>query len=95
VTGPTRLDQVVPAFSVTCRTCYRMMWQGDVAPADGQTLLTAYADSTQGTVCPSGVDGCPHKAAAIAAAKLLQPVTLADLTAVKGRLDKLEAKSKA
>jgi hypothetical protein len=82
------------AFAVNCYTCRVNVWKGNDAPDDGQVLLTAFADSVAGSACPSKVDPCPHKAAAIAAARLLQPVTMADLAAVKGRLDKLEVKIK-
>jgi hypothetical protein len=76
--------------AVTCQVCAVKVWQGDIPPSDGQVLLTAYAESKQGTACPSGRVDCPNKTAAIAAQVLLKPVTMADFTSVKGRLDKLE-----
>jgi hypothetical protein len=85
-------NPVGTACAVNCYTCHVNVWQGDVSPADGQVLLTAYADSVTGTVCPSKVDPCPNKAAAIA--QRPTQVTAADLAAVKARLDKIEAKVK-
>jgi hypothetical protein len=82
------------AFAVNCYTCLVNIWQGDIAPDDGQTLLTAYADSTPGTVCPSKVDGCPHKTAAVAERPKRKPVVAGDLDDLRKRLDKLEAKVK-
>ncbi len=81
-------------MAVVCRTCLVAVWQGNVSPDDGQVLLTAYADSAPGTVCPSKVDGCPHKAAEVAKRPQRLPVTVADLAAIKTRLDKIEAKAK-
>jgi hypothetical protein len=80
-----------PAYSVTCYTCYHKIWDGDTAPADGQQILTTYAEQTPGP-CPSGVAACPHKTSAIAAASLLRPATVGDLAAVKTRLSAVEAK---
>jgi hypothetical protein len=68
------------------------VWQGNTPQGDGQVVLTAYADSVPGTACPSKIDPCPNKAAAIAART--PPVTAADLAAIKTRLDKIEAKVK-
>lgn len=59
---------------------------------DGQVLLTAYADSVPGTVCPSKVQGCPHKTLTIQEAQSRKPVTRAELVEVKARLDRLEPK---
>lgn len=56
---------VIVAYSVTCRTCAKNVYEADSSPADGQALLTQYADSTSGTSCPSGVPNCPHKTTAI------------------------------
>jgi len=53
------------AYSVTCRTCAKNVYEGDESPTDGQVLLTQYAESTSGTSCPSGVSNCPHKSAAV------------------------------
>jgi hypothetical protein len=53
------------AYSVTCRTCAKNVYEADDPPADGQTLLTAFADSVPGTTCPSGVATCPHKTVAV------------------------------
>lgn len=80
-------------FAVVCRTCLHTVYEGDTAPDDGQVLLTAYADSIPGTVCPSKIDPCPHKAAAIAAAQLLKPASQGDLAAIKTRIAAVEAKT--
>jgi hypothetical protein len=79
-------------FAIICRTCLVTVWQGNTPQGDGQVVLTAYADSVPGTVCPSKVDPCPNRAAALAARPV--PVTAADLVDVKKRLDKIEAKVK-
>lgn len=75
-------------FAVVCRTCFRNVYEGNTAPADGQVLLTAFADSVTGTACPSKIDPCPHKTTVITAAK--QQTVSAILT----RLAAVEAKVK-
>jgi hypothetical protein len=81
------------SMAVICHTCGFTVWRGNaLVEQDGQTLLTAYADSVAGTVCPSKVDPCPNKSPAIAARPV--PVTAADLAGVKKRLDAIEAKVK-
>jgi hypothetical protein len=77
-------------YAVICRTCLHNVYEGDAQPADGQLLLTAFADSVTGTACPSGIATCPHKSAALTARAQLAPATVADLAAVKARLDKVE-----
>lgn len=54
-------------YAVVCRTCAHNVYEGNTPPADGQALLTQYADSVTGTACPTPFDPCPHKSAAIAA----------------------------
>jgi len=83
-----------PAYAVTCHTCYRKIWEGDIAPADGQPILTAYAEQAAGTACPSKVDPCPHKTAEVAKRALAVPATLGDLATIKTRLSAVEAKVK-
>lgn len=78
----------MPAYVVHCYTCLIRIYEGDTPPDDGQVLLTAYADSTPGTACPSKVDRCPHKTAAINTAKQREPAALL------ARLVALEAKAK-
>jgi hypothetical protein len=58
-------------------------------------LLTAYADSAPGTACPSKVDGCPHKTAAVTEKGKHRGATLDDLDDLRKRLDKLEAKGRS
>jgi hypothetical protein len=82
-------------YAVMCYTCHVVVWKGDSPLADGQAELTRYAESTPGTACPSKVDPCPHKTAALAAAALLRPATLGDLASVKKRLDTLESRMPA
>lgn len=84
----------MPDYAVTCRTCYVTVWEGDTAPADGQLLLTEYAESSAGTACPSKVDPCPHKNAAIDQQGKRRPATIGDLETLKARLAALEAKVK-
>ncbi len=80
-------------MAVVCRTCLVAVWQGNepVEP-DGQVLLTAYADSAPGRECPSKVTDCPHKTAAVEAAKKRRPATLGDLETLRAQLTALEAK---
>lgn len=74
-------------YAVVCRTCSKNVYEGDTQPADGQTLLTQYAQSTTGTTCPSGVATCPNKTAAINATKQqLPPAILARLAAIEAKL---------
>lgn len=81
------------AMAVVCRTCAFIVWQGnETVEPDGQALLTAYADSIPGTVCPSKVDPCPHKAAARAAAATQRPVKQAELDILKSRIAALEGR---
>lgn len=77
-------------YAVTCYTCRTKIWEGDEPPADGQVLLTEYADKTPGTECPSKVADCPHKTAAVAERVQRRPATLADLEGLKIRLSALE-----
>ena len=86
--------EVGTACAVTCQTCAVQVWQGDIPPDDGQVLLSAYADSAPGTVCPSKVEGCPNKTAAVAERPKHKPVVAGDLDDLRKRLDKLEAKVK-
>lgn len=82
------------AYAVNCYTCRVNVWQGDeLVEQDGQVLLTAYADSVAGTVCPSRVDGCPHKTAVVAERPKRRFVTVAELDAVVRRLEKLEPRT--
>ncbi len=81
------------AFAVTCQTCHVKVWEGDQAPEDGQTVLSAYADSAAGNACPSKVDPCPNKSAAAAERAKRKPATLGDLDDLKKRLAVLEARS--
>lgn len=73
-------------FAVICRTCTRNVYEGDTAPDDGQTLLTAFAESVPGTTCPSGIATCPHKTAAINAGRQQT------ISAILTRLAAIEAK---
>lgn len=75
-------------YAVVCRTCLRNVYEGDTQPDDGQTLLTAYADSKSGSTCPSGVANCPNKTAAVNVAKQQAPAALL------ARIAALEAKVK-
>lgn len=34
-----------PAYAVTCYTCQTKVWEGDTPPANGQTLLTTWANA--------------------------------------------------
>lgn len=43
------------SFAVICHTCGVNVWQGNDPPADGQVLLTAFADSMPRPACPSKV----------------------------------------
>lgn len=74
------------AMAVICHTCAVNVWQGNIAPTDGQVLLSAFADSVAGTACPSKVDPCPNKTAAITAAQQLRSVTKAELAALIARI---------
>lgn len=73
-------------YAVVCRTCQHNVYEGDTQPADGQVLLSQYADSAAGTACPSGVNTCPNKTTAINAAKQQLPAALL------ARIAALEAK---
>lgn len=84
-------DSLAPTHAVTCYTCLIKVWEGVDPPADGQIVLTEYADSTPGPECPSKVANCPHKTAARADQEKSKAATLGDLDALKVRLDKLEA----
>jgi hypothetical protein len=83
-------DPVGAAYAVTCQTCKVQVWQGDIPPADGQVLVTAYADSVPGTACPSKVDPCPNKSAAVAAAVATEKRTRP--AAILARIASIEAK---
>lgn len=74
------------AYAVNCYTCHVNVWQGDVITADGQVLISAFADSTPGTACPSKVDPCPNKTAAVTSARKATP------TALLARIAAIEAK---
>lgn len=97
---PAPVDPGTPAprgtdLAVICRTRLVSVWQGDEAvELDGQVLLTTYADSVPGPACPSKVEGCLHKAAALAEKAKDRPATLKDLDEVHKRLAKLEPKVK-
>ena len=74
-------------YAVICRTCLRNVYEGDTQPADGQVLLTAYADSKAGTACPSGVSSCPNKTSAVNAAKQQTiPALLARIAALEAKV---------
>lgn len=73
-------------YAVVCRTCFHNVYEADTPPVDGQVLLTAYADSVPGTACPTPVDPCPHKSAAIAVERRQRPA------AILARLAVIEAK---
>lgn len=74
-------------YAVVCRTCLRVVYEGNTQPADGQALLSQYADSTPGATCPSGVSACPNKTAAVNQARQQSPA------AILARLAALEAKA--
>jgi hypothetical protein len=73
-------------YAVVCRTCLRNVYEGDTSPDDGQTLLTAFADSVTGAACPSGVATCPNKTAAMTTARQQT------VAAILARLAAIEAK---
>jgi hypothetical protein len=81
-------EPVGKPYAVTCQACLVKVWEGDVPPADGQVLLTNYAESTPGNACPSKVAGCPNKTAAVVDTKQWQPAK------ILARLAALEAKVK-
>lgn len=90
MTAP-RLPPEPSAYAVACRTCQVTVWQGnELVETDGQVLLTAYADSTPGPRCPSGVAACPHTTAAVADRARSRPATVADLDDIRDRIDRLE-----
>lgn len=66
---PNPRDNPGPGFVVRCWTCGSLAYQGDELPADGQPLLTAFADSQ----CPRGGVDCPHTTAAREAAAAADP----------------------
>lgn len=75
-------------YAVVCRTCQHNVYEGDTQPADGQVLLTTYADSAAGSACPSGVASCPHKTTAINAAKQQAiPALLARIAALEAKVN--------
>lgn len=85
MTVPGETDRI--DYAVTCRTCNKNVWQGNVAPADGQTVLTQFAESVAGTACPSGVNPCPNKPAALAAARQQAvPALLARIAALEAKV---------
>lgn len=73
-------------YAVICRTCSKNVYEGDTQPADGQVLLSQYADSTPGVKCPSGVTDCPNKTSAVNTAKQQA------IPALVARIAALEAK---
>jgi hypothetical protein len=87
-------NPVGTACAVNCYTCHVNVWQGDVSPADGQVLLTAYADSAAGAACPSKVDPCPNKTAEVAKRLDRVPAVVGDLKPLLARLAAIEAKVK-
>jgi hypothetical protein len=88
----TAPSPVGTAYAVNCYTCRVNVWQGDIAPADGQVLLSAFADSVTGTACPSKVDPCPNKTLAVAAAKKTLPAAvLARIAAIEAKIGILPA----
>lgn len=58
-------------YQVRCWTCGTQVYSGDTAPADGQVLLTQFADAS----CPQGGIGCPHTTTARQAAAAADPTT--------------------
>jgi hypothetical protein len=89
----TRSERETPIdYAVICRTCLVVVWQGNVAPDDGQPLLTAHAESVPGPACPSKVATCPHKTAARAEAAKRKPATLKDISDLQTRVAQLETK---
>jgi hypothetical protein len=80
------LPSVAYACSVSCQTCGAGVWQGNDPPADGQPLLTEYADLE----CRRA--DCPHRTATRQAAELNKVATQRDLAALGARIDKLEAR---
>lgn len=76
------------ATAVICHTCRINVYSGDTPPVDGQALLSAWTLKTPGTVCPSGVDPCPNKPAAVsAAAKQHIQLILARIAAIEAKLN--------
>lgn len=80
------------SFAVICHTCGVNVWQGNDPPADGQVLLTAFADSIPRPACPSGRVDCPHKAVEVAKKPKRRNATVADLDVLAERIAKLEKK---
>ena len=85
--------------SVNCYTCQRTVWRGgrteggqvtDLPGADGQELLTAFADSA----CPRGGVGCPNTTAGRQAARDDQPATARELRKVSELLAVVDARTR-
>lgn len=75
-------------YAVVCRVCSKNLYEGDTQPADGQVLLTQYADSVPGSACPSGVATCPNKTSAVNAAKQQTiPALMARIAALEAKVN--------
>ena len=90
-----------PIASVTCRTCQAEVWRGGqmsadgttvvgMPAADGQELLTTFADSS----CPRGGVGCPNTTAGRQTARDDQPATARELRKVSDLLALVDARTK-
>lgn len=74
------------AHVVSCRKCAAIVYGADTPPADGQLLLTRYADPN----CKEA--DCPHKTVQIETQRKTRPATIGDLEDLKSRVEKLEPK---
>jgi len=90
-----------PIAFVTCRTCQAEVWRGGqmsadgtavvgMPVADGQELLTAFAD----TSCPRGGVGCPNTTAGRQTARDDQPATARELRKVSELLAVVDARTR-
>ncbi len=70
----------MPDYAVTCYTCATLIWEGDEAPIDGQTVATHHAD----THCAR--PDCPHTTTAIETARRNTPATVGELEELKAQL---------
>jgi len=86
---------------VTCRTCDVVAWRGGQMSADGtavvgmpfadgQELLTTFADSS----CPRGGVGCPNTTAGRQEAQDNRPATARELRKVSDLLAVVDARTK-
>ncbi len=73
-------------FAVWCRTCREVVYQDENPPADGQALLTGYADKS----CNEAE--CPHKTVNAGTRRKRNAATQGDLDDLRNRLQRLEAK---